>query len=76
MYPAMYMWISSDHSSELPNSAPHGSTSTTLPPTRRNPPGWFIQALTEITVSEPVKPVTTIGSPDRKCTRGDSRSHP
>ena len=29
----------------------------------RKPAGWFIQALTAITISEPVKPVITIGMP-------------
>ena len=33
-----------------------GCTSTASPPLRRKPVGWFIQALTEITISEPVKP--------------------
>ena len=72
----MYMWMSSDHSIELPNSADHGWTSTTLPPASRKPPGWFIQALTAMTMSDPVKPVMTIGMPLRKCSRGDRRSQP
>ena len=38
--------------------------------------GWFIQALTEITISEPVNPAITIGIPQRKCVRGDRRSQP
>ncbi len=76
MYPAMYMWISSDHRYGLPNSAWRGLTSTALPPTRRKPPGWFIQALTEITISDPVKPVITIGMALRKWARGDMRSQP
>ena len=60
----------------LPNSAFRGLTSTTLPATRRNPPGWFIQALTEITISEPVNPVITIEIPLRRCLRGYRRSQP
>ena len=72
----MYMWISSDHRSELPNSACQGLTLTTLPATSRKPPGWFIHALTEITVSDPVNPVITIGIPLRKWRRGESRSQP
>ena len=76
MYPAMYMWISSGHSSELANSALSGLTSTTRPATRRNPVGWFIHALTAITMNEPVKPVITIGIPLRRCIRGESRLQP
>ena len=34
-----------------------------LPSLSRNPVGWFIHPLTEITISEPVKPATTIGIP-------------
>jgi hypothetical protein len=70
------MWISSDRSIELPNSARSGLTSITRPPTSRKPPGWFIQALTEITVSDPVKPVIKIGMPLARCQRGGIRSQP
>jgi hypothetical protein len=42
----------------------------------RKPPGWFIQALTAITVSEPVMPAITIGIPLQKCARGESRFQP
>ena len=75
MYPAKYMWVSSKGSWEL-NSAAHGCTLVTWPPTRSNPVGWFIQALTEITNSEPDRPVITIGMPQRKWLRGESRSQP
>jgi hypothetical protein len=37
---------------------------------------WFIQPFTEITISEPVMPAITIGTPVRKCERGERRSHP
>ena len=33
-----------------------GSTSTACPPRSPKPRGWFIHALTEITISEPVTP--------------------
>ena len=42
----------------LPNSASNGSTSTARPSSSRNPVGWFIQPLTLITISEPLKPAT------------------
>ena len=42
---------------------PEGVDVSTLPPCNRNPPGWFIQALTEITISDPVNPLITIGIP-------------
>jgi hypothetical protein len=70
------MWMSSCQRYELPNNAPHGATSTTSPPRSSNPLGLFIQALTEITVSDPVNPVITIGIPLRRCMRGDSRPQP
>ena len=60
----------------LANSADHGCTSTARPSPRVNPVGWFIQALTEMTKNEPVIPATAIGMPDRKCSRGRSRSQP
>ena len=42
----------------------------------RKPPGWFIHPLTAMTISEPVKPVSTIGSALSMCARGDRRSQP
>jgi hypothetical protein len=72
----MYMWMSSCQRYVFPNSACHWCTSTTLPSRRVKPPGWFIHALTEMTISDPVKPVSTIGMPLAKCARGDSRSQP
>ena len=73
----MYMWISSCHRYEFANSAFHGCTSTTLPSDcSLKPLGWFIQALTAITIHEPVKPVSTIGIPVRRCSRGDRRPQP
>jgi len=40
------------------------------------PLGLFIQALTVITISEPIKPAMTTGMPLRKCARGERRSQP
>jgi len=60
----------------LANSADHGCASTARPPDSRNPVGWFIQALTEMTNSEPVIPASAIGRPDKKCARGRRRSQP
>ena len=70
------MCTSSCQKYALPNSAPTGWTSTTRPSTSRNPVGWFIQPLTEITINEPVKPAITIGMPLAKCARGDRRFQP
>ena len=42
------MWVASGQSAEL-NIAAHGFTSTTLPPTMRNPVGSFIQPLAATT---------------------------
>ena len=39
-------------------------------------PGWFIQPLTAITISEPAMPAITIGMPASRCRRGDMRSQP
>ena len=47
-----------------------------LAPVEREAGRVFIQALTEITISEPVKPAITIGMPLRKWARGESRSQP
>src|ERR687891_100968 len=66
----MYMWISSCQRYEFPNSALQGSTPTTSPPRSSKPPGLFIQALTEITVNDPVNPVITIGIPLNRCSAG------
>ena len=60
----------------LANSAAHGCTSAALPFTSVNPVGWFIHPFTEMTNSEPATPATATGIPERKCARGDSRSHP
>ena len=72
----MYMCTSSCQRYVFANSACHWWTSTTLPSRSVKPPGWFIHAFTEITISEPVKPVMTIGIPLAKCARGESRSQP
>jgi hypothetical protein len=40
------------------------------------PLGLFIQALTLMTMSEPVKPAITTGMPLRKCARGERRPQP
>ena len=40
------------------------------------PVGWFIQPLTVITISDPLKPAMTTGIPASMCARGDSRSQP
>ena len=58
------------------NSASHGRGFSTRPPTTSKPSGLFIQPLTAITLKLPAKPETTIGTPARKCARGDSRSQP
>ncbi len=50
--------------------------STASPRTRRKPDGWFIHALTAMTIHEPLKPVKTIGSALSMCARGDRRSQP
>ena len=70
------MWISSCQRYGFSKSALNGSTSDTLPPCSRNPPGWFIHALTEITIRDPVNPAITIGIPLNRWTRGASLSHP
>ena len=70
------MWISSCHRKLLPNSAASGCTSTTLPALSRKPEGCCIHALTEITMSEPVKPAIATGIPLAKCALGERRSHP
>ncbi len=72
----MYMWMSSDHTKWLANSALSGSMSSTRPPTRRKPVGLFIQALTATTMNEPVSPVMMIGMPHSRCRRGDMRPQP
>ena len=41
-----------------------------------SPLGWFIHALTEITISDPVKPVITTGIALSMWARGESRSQP
>src|SRR3954471_7318498 len=67
------MWTSS-YGRWLLNSAAHGWTSDTLAPLTANPVGWFIQPLTEITMSEPTIPASAIGTPIARCTRGPTRS--
>src|SRR4029453_13933221 len=57
------MCTNSCQKNPLPNSAVHGRTSSTAPCASTNPPGWFIQPLTEMTKSEPVIPATTPGGP-------------
>ena len=70
------MWTSSCQKYEFSNSASNGWTSTTWPSSSRKPVGWFIQPLTAITISEPAKPVITIGMPASRCARGERRSQP
>jgi hypothetical protein len=70
------MWTYSLKNMGLPNRACHGCTSTARPSRRVKPDGWFIHALTEITISDPVKPVITIGMPLSMWTRGDSLPQP
>ncbi len=60
----------------MPNKASSGRTSVTRPPATVNPLGLFIHAFTAITISEPVKPATTTGMPERKWARGERRSQP
>src|SRR3954454_4443708 len=62
-YAAMYMWMSSCQRKSLPKSAFHGWTFTTRPATSRKPLGWFIHALTEMTIHDPRNPVTAMGDP-------------
>ena len=76
MYAATYMCTSSCQKFELRNRASTGWTSTARPSSRRKPVGWFIQPLTEITMTEPRKPAITIGIPLAKCTHGRSRFQP
>ena len=52
------MWTSSCQKYGLANSARHGSTATTRPAAIAKPVGWFIHALTAMTMNEPVNPVT------------------
>ena len=70
------MCTNSCQKKRLPNSAFHGCTSVTWPLTTRNPPGWFIHALTAITKNDPVSPAIATGTAVRLCIRGDSRSQP
>ena len=70
------MWMYSLQNIGLANSADHGCTSVALPLTRVNPVGWFIHPFTEMTKSDPATPASATGIPDRKCARGESRSHP
>ena len=70
------MWMYSLQNIGLANSADHGCTSAAFPSTRVNPVGWFIQPLTAMTNSDPATPATAMGIPDRKWSRGFSRSHP
>ena len=72
----MYMWMSSCHRKSFPKSAFQGWTSTTRPATSRKPLGWFIHALTEMTIQDPRNPVTAMGIPLSRCMRGESRSQP
>ena len=54
-----------------------GFTSTTLPAAFSvNPAGWFIHAFAAMTAAVPPMPDSTIGIPDQKCARGESRSQP
>ena len=69
------MCTSSCQKYELPKSADQGWTSTALPFTSLKPLGWFIQPLTAITISEPVRPVITTTTPHARCLRGEMRSH-
>src|SRR4051812_32527786 len=64
-YAAMYMWMSSCHRKSLPKSAFQGWTSTTRPATSRKPLGWFIHALTEMTIHDLRNPVTRWGSAEQ-----------
>lgn len=70
------MWIISCQKYELANSASIGSMSTGRPFSSRKPSGWFIQPLTLITKSDPVKPAIGTGMPASMCARGERRSHP
>src|SRR6201989_1383976 len=60
MEPAKYMCTYSLQKNGLANSADHGCTATARPPASRNPVGWFIQALTEMTNIEAVMPASVI----------------
>jgi hypothetical protein len=76
MNAAKYMCTYSLQNCGFANSACHGCTSTARPSRRVNPDGWFIQALTEMTKKDPATPATATGMPQRKWTRGPSRSQP
>ena len=76
MKAARIMWVVCTGVAAL-NIAPQGSGSTTLPEeSRRNPAGWFIQALAVTTNQAEATPATTIGTPVRRWTLGERRSHP
>jgi hypothetical protein len=76
MKAAKYMWMYSLQNIGLAKSADHGRTLVARPLTSVNPVGWFIQPLTAMTNSDPATPAIAMGIPDRKWSRGESRSHP
>ena len=75
MNAARIMCVASGQSAEL-NSAAHGFTSVTLPPTMRKPVGSFIHPLAATTKNADATPATPIPMPTAWCTRGANRSQP
>ena len=51
------------YSAALLKNTCHGSTATTLPWLRVNPPGEFIHEFAAITATAPPRPVTATGMP-------------